>query len=108
MQKARQDRHGISWANQDHHSYDSPREWCHRCVGVLTAGEWWPVDPARVDALEAAGLIDATQAENFRLHGAIGSHLENLERNDGFKDFNQPGIDGVLRIIDPRRNLVGD
>ena len=222
VQKARQDRHGIGWANQDHHTYDSSREWFHRCVGVLealgfecrelfyaghaagwgsqileqpalgsvifadidlapeeldidfahlrlqrlpflrraglwcalhgesmleaginhlecmydhvrmqaqleaagvafmapfsdfphlyqalTAGEWWPIDPARVDALEAAGLIDAAQAEDFRLHGAIGSHLENLERNDGFKGFNQPGIDGVLRIIDPRQNLVG-
>lgn len=73
----------------------------------LTEGERWPVDPARVDRLEAAGLVTAEQAEDFRLHGAIGSHLENLERNDGFKGFNQPGIDGVLRIIDPRRNLVG-
>ena len=222
IQKARQDAHGIGWANQDHHTYDSSREWFHRCVGVLetlgfecrelfyagdaagwgsqileqpaigsvifadidlapdeldidfahlhlerlpflrraglwcalhgesmlesginhlecmydhvrmqagleatgvsfmppfsdfphlyqalTAGEWWPVDPARVDALERAGLIGAEQAEDFRLHGAIGSHLENLERNDGFKGFNQPGIDGVLRIIDPRQNLVG-
>ena len=222
VQKARQDAHGIGWANQDHHTYDSSREWFHRCVGVLetlgfecrelfyaghaagwgsqileqpalgsvifadidlapeeldidfahlrleplpflrraglwcalhgesmlesginhlecmydhrqmsaslgregirfmppfsdfphlyqalTEGEWWPVDPARVDALEARGLITTEQAEDFRLHGAIGSHLENLERNDGFKGFNQPGIDGVLRIIDPRKNLVG-
>lgn len=222
VQKARQDAHGIGWANQDHHTYDSSREWFHRCVGVLealgfecrelfyaghaagwgsqileqpalgsvifadidlapeeldidfahlhlaplpflrraglwcalhgesmlesginhlecmydhrqmasqlgqagirfmapfsdfphlyqalTEGEWWPIDPARVDALERAGLISAEQAEDFRLHGAIGSHLENLERNDGFKGFNQPGIDGVLRIIDPRKNLVG-
>lgn len=74
---------------------------------ALTEGEWWAVDPARVDALEQAGLIEADQAEDFRLYGAIGSHLENLERNDGFKGFNQPGIDGVLRIIDPRQNLVG-
>lgn len=222
VQKARQDAHGIGWANQDHHTYDSSRVCFHRCVGVLealgfecrelfyaghaagwgsqileqpalgsvifadidlspdeldidfahlplpplpwlrraglwcalhgesmleaglnhlecmydhtrmqaqleaagvpfmspfsdfphlyqalTVGEWWPVDPARVDALEHAGLIAADQAEDFRLHGAIGSHLENLERNDGFKGFNQPGIDGVLRIIDPRKNLVG-
>lgn len=222
VQKARQDAHGIGWANQDHHTYDSSREWFHRCVGVLetlgfecrelfyagdaagwgsqileqpaigavifadidlapdeldidfahlhlqplpflrraglwcalhgesmleaginhlecmydhirlkdkleaagvpfmqpfsdfphlyqalSEGEWWPVDPSRVDALEQAGMITAEQAEDFRLHGAIGSHLENLERNDGFKGFNQPGIDGVLRIIDPRKNLVG-
>lgn len=222
VQKARQDAHGIGWANQDHHTYDSSREWFHRCIGVLealgfecrelfyaghaagwgsqileqpaigsvifadidlapdeldidfahlhlqplpflrraglwcalhgesvleaginhlecmydherltrqlahagvrfmapfsdfphlyqalTEGEWWPVAPFKVDALERAGFITAEQAEDFRLHGAIGSHLENLERNDGFKGFNQPGIDGVLRIIDPRRNLVG-
>lgn len=222
IQKARQDAHGIGWANQDHHTYDSSREWFHRNVAVLealgfecrelfyaghaagwgsqileqsaigsvifadidlapeeldidfahlrleplpylrraglwcalhgesvleaginhlecmydhvrmhaeleaagvsfmppfsdfphlyqalTQGEWWPVDPARVDALERAGHVTPEQAEDFRLHGAIGSHLENLERNDGFKGFNQPGIDGVLKIIDPRKNLVG-
>ncbi len=46
------------------------------------------------------------QAEDFRLYGSIGSHLEHLERNDGWKGFNQPGIDGVRRIRDPRKNLV--
>ena len=72
----------------------------------LTEGDWAPVDPARVDALEAAGHIGAREAEDFRLNGAIAAHLENLERNDGYKGFNMPGIDGVLRVIDPRRNLV--
>lgn len=221
VQKARQDAHGIGWANQDHHTYDSSRESFHRQIKVLetlgfecrelfyagdaagwgsqvleqsaigsvifadidlapheldidfahmeleplpflrraglwcrlhgesmmesglnhleamydhvrlaeqlkregisfmspfsdfpylwqalSEGEWWPVDPDRVDALEREGLITAEQAEDFRLYGSIGSHLENLERNDGFKGFNQPGIDGVLRILDPRKNLV--
>ena len=72
----------------------------------LTVGEWWPVDPAKVDALEKQGLITQEQAEDFRHNGAIGSHFENLERNQGYKGFNQPGIDGALRIIDPRKNLV--
>ncbi len=45
-------------------------------------------------------LADA--AAEFRERGAIGSHLENLERNQGYKRFNQPGISSVLRIIDPR------
>jgi len=63
------------------------------------------VDPARIDALELSGHLSSEEAENFRLNGAIGAHLENIERNDGFKGFNQPGIDGVLRIIDPRQNL---
>lgn len=73
----------------------------------LTQGQWWPVDPERVDRLERGGHLTPAEAEDFRLHGAIAAHLENIERNDGFKGFNQPGIDGVLRIIDPRRNLAG-
>jgi len=68
-------------------------------------GEWWPVDPRRIDDLVTNGHITAEAADNFRMYGAIGSHFENLERNDGFKGFNQPGIDDVLRIIDPRKQL---
>jgi hypothetical protein len=68
----------------------------------LTLGDWAAVEPSRVDALERAGHIDAAEAERIRLNGAIISHLENIERNDGFKGFNKPGIDGVLRKLDPR------
>ena len=74
---------------------------------ALTVGEWWPVDPKRIDMLEAEGHISKEAAEDFRKNGAIGSHFENLERNNGFKGFNQPGIDDVLRVIDPRKQLVG-
>ncbi len=73
----------------------------------LTEGEWWPVRPDRIDALVRAGQISDVEAADFRRHGAIGSHLENLERNQGYKGFNQPGISEVLQIIDPRANLVG-
>jgi hypothetical protein len=69
----------------------------------LTHGDWAAVDPARVDALEAAGHLPAEEAERIRLEGAIVTHLENIERNDGYKGFNKPGIDGVLRKLDPRR-----
>lgn len=68
----------------------------------LTEGALIAIDPGRVDALEAEGHLDAAQAEEIRLNGAILSHLENIERNDGFKGFNKPGIDGVLRKLDPR------
>lgn len=68
----------------------------------LTLGDWAAVEPSRVDALERAGHIDPAEAERIRLNGAIISHLENIERNDGFKGFNKPGIDGVLRKLDPR------
>jgi hypothetical protein len=71
----------------------------------LSDGQWWAVDPERVDRLELEGHIDAAAAEDFRTRGAIAAHFENIERNDGFKGFNQPGIDDVLSILDPRRNV---
>ena len=75
---------------------------------ALTVGEWWSVDPKRIAVLEAEGHITEEEAEDFRKNGAIGSHFENLERNNGFKGFNQPGIDDVLRVIDPRKQLLGN
>ena len=74
---------------------------------ALTVGEWWPVEPEKIDVLESEGHISKEVAEDFRKYGAIGSHFENLERNNGFKGFNQPGIDGILRVIDPRKQLLG-
>lgn len=68
----------------------------------LTCGDMAPVDPRRVDALEAAGHIGADEAEKLRLEGSIVTHLENIERNEGFKGFNREGIDSVLRKLDPR------
>jgi hypothetical protein len=70
---------------------------------AFTAGEVWPVEPARIDSLLGEGLIDATQAEKFRREGALGSHLEILERNDGYKGFNQTGINDIILRTDPRR-----
>lgn len=69
----------------------------------LTHGDWAAVDPARVDVLEAAGHLPPEEAQAIRLGGAIITHLENIERNDGYKGFNKPGIDGVLQKLDPRR-----
>lgn len=69
----------------------------------LTFGDWAAVDPARVDSLEIAGHLPADEAERIRAEGAIITHLENIERNEGYKGFNKPGIDGVLQKLDPRR-----
>ena len=73
----------------------------------LTTGDWAAVDPRRVDALESAGHIGAAEAESLRLEGSIVTHLENIERNDGYKGFNRDGIDSVLRKLDPRAYLGG-
>lgn len=70
---------------------------------AFTEGERWPVAEIRIGALLADGRITPEQAGQFRAHGAIGSHLENLERNDGFKGFNQQGVSDIIAKTDPRR-----
>jgi hypothetical protein len=68
----------------------------------LTEGDWEAVDPLRVDKLERNGHVSAEEAEQLRMNGSIVTHLENIERNDGYKGFNREGIDSVLRKLDPR------
>lgn len=70
---------------------------------AFTQGEMWPVDPARLQAALDGGAITAEEAEQFTAQGALGSHLEILERNDGYKGFNQTGISQIILQTDPRR-----
>lgn len=69
---------------------------------AFTEGERWPVNPPRLDQLLREGLITSGQAEKFRREGAIGSHLENLQRHGGFKGFNQKSVSAVIAATDPR------
>lgn len=73
---------------------------------AFTEGEVWPVRPERVERLLKAGRITAEQARQFVEKGALGSHLENLERNQGFKGFNQTGISEIIARTDPRAQLA--
>ncbi len=70
---------------------------------AFTQGEIWPVKLTRIDAALAEGLITAEQAAKFSSNGGIGSHLEILERNGGYKGFNQAGISEIIRETDPRQ-----
>ena len=70
---------------------------------AFTEGEIWPVKEERIQKLLKAKKITAEQAEKFRKEGALGSHLENLERNQGFKGFNQTGISEIISATDPRK-----
>ena len=65
----------------------------------------WPVDPRRIERLLRARPHHAEQADRFRREGALGSHLEILERNDGYKGFNQTGISEIITRTDPRRMI---
>jgi hypothetical protein len=69
---------------------------------AFTEGEVWSISENRIDRALTEGSITETQAEAFRESGAIGSHLEILQRDDGYKGFNQTGISEIIRKTDPR------
>lgn len=79
---------------------------------AFTQGDLWLPESARVDRLLKAGKITQEQAEKFRTQGAIGSHLENLQRREGYKGFNQKNVSFIIRKTDPRTahtsTLLGD
>lgn len=68
----------------------------------FTRGQVWPVHPRTIDTAKSRGWINEEQAQRFRTSGATGSHLEVLERNDGYKGFNQTGISDIIARTDPR------
>jgi hypothetical protein len=72
---------------------------------AFTEGERWKVDPKRVQRARKAGYVTDEQAKQFTEQGAIGSHLENLERNAGFKGFNQTGVSEIISATDPRKQV---
>lgn len=73
---------------------------------AFTAGERWAVEPVRADRLLRSGWIDEAEHARFLAEGAIGSHLENLQRTEGYKGFNQQSVGAILRATDPRKSSV--
>ena len=69
---------------------------------AFTEGERWTVRPERVAGLLSRGLITREQADGFLKSGALGSHLENLQRKGGFKGFNQKAVSAIIAATDPR------
>ena len=69
---------------------------------AFTAGERWQVNRRRLDRCLANGWIDAEQHAKFLAEGAIGSHLENLQRREGYKGFNQKSVSAIIAAVDPR------
>jgi hypothetical protein len=69
---------------------------------AFTTGEIWQVIPNRVDAAVEKKWLTEKQATKFKAEGTIGSHMEVLERNQGFKGFNQKGVSDIIRKTDPR------
>lgn len=70
---------------------------------AFTEGERWPVSRERAERLLAEKLITREQCDKFIREGAIGSHLENLQRHGGFKGFNQKSVSAIIAATDPRK-----
>lgn len=69
---------------------------------AFTSGEQWHPLPERVEKLVRDGLITKEQGEHFLETGAVGSHLENLQRREGYKGFNQNNVSWIIKETDPR------
>lgn len=70
---------------------------------AFTHGEIWAVDPERVQRLISDNKITQEEAEKFLKYGAVGSHLENLQRREGYKGFNQKNVSFIIQQTDPRK-----
>lgn len=69
---------------------------------AFTKGERWDVSAERLERLRALGQIDRDQQARFASVGTVGSHLENIQRGEGFKGFNQQMVSDIIRRTDPR------
>jgi hypothetical protein len=73
---------------------------------AFSVAEPWEVEPARVEKLLRDKSITNEQGERFLAQGAVGSHLENIERREGYKGFNRKNVSAIIRQTDPRRNTA--
>lgn len=69
---------------------------------AFTQGEVWQVEPQIIQHLLESGKLSHEQAEKFLRYGAVGSHLENLQRREGYKGFNQKNVSIIIQKTDPR------
>lgn len=69
---------------------------------AFTVGERRLVAKDRTAALKATGRLDEGQTEHFASRGALASHLEIIERNEGYKGFSKKEVSRIIRDTDPR------
>jgi len=61
-----------------------------------------PVEHSRLQRAVNKGHIRPERQGFFEQIGAIGSHLELIERGQGFKGFNQNSVSVIIQATDPR------
>ena len=60
------------------------------------------------DEILVRGFITKAHYETFLGSGAVGSQLENLQRTQSFKGFNQHSISAIIKATDPRKYKIQD
>lgn len=69
---------------------------------AFSTAETWEVDHKRVEKLLDGRMITTQQADKFTREGTVGSHLENIERREGYKGFNKKNVSKIIKKTDPR------
>jgi hypothetical protein len=69
---------------------------------AFTRGERWPIKEERIRELIVKRQVSRETAESFILKGAVGSHIENIQREDGYKGFSQKEVSSIIKETDPQ------
>ena len=73
---------------------------------AFSEGELWPVATERLGELLRSGRISKEAHDRIKQNGAVGSHMENLQRRNGFKGFNQRGVSQIIRAVNPETQAL--
>ena len=73
---------------------------------AFTKAEMWAVPEPRLNALRELGRLSEEAYQQIKLKGAVGSHLENLQRREGFKGFNQRGVSAIISAVNPEKQAL--
>jgi len=73
---------------------------------AFSEGEWWQVPTERLEALRSSNKLSEEAYQRIREKGAVGSHLENLQRRNGFKGFNQKGVSHIILEVNPEAQAL--
>jgi hypothetical protein len=69
---------------------------------AFTEPQMWQMQKQRITQLQHRKQVTVEQAAKFTQGGAVGSHLENIQRGQGFRGFNQNSVSAVIKWTDPR------
>jgi hypothetical protein len=68
---------------------------------AFTEPERWQVKNDRLNLLLKKRQLSEEQASAFARDAAIASHLENIQRGQGFKGFNQNSVSAIIKSTNP-------